>query len=109
MSMSAAAIQGRINKALDKIYRFSDRTESYRQRIERGVYSTAEAAEVPRVQYNRRKFNRMDGAEQAEYERKLLQTKIEYRLIYAKDPDSYTAVPKMVHDWFIDQQVRESA
>lgn len=91
----------RMNTALDKVYRFSDKTESFRQRIARGVYSRAESESVPRVQYNRIKFNRMDAAQQAEYEKRLKETKTEYRLIYAREPDCYSAVPKMVHDYFL--------
>ena len=96
----SAALSARMNTALDKVYRFSDATESFRQRIERGVYCRAEAVEVPRVQYNRLKFNRMDGRQQAEYERKLKEKKTEYQLFYADDPDAYTVAPKLVFDWF---------
>lgn len=108
MSMTAA-MTGRINKALDKVYRFPDATESFRQRIERGVYSAAEAEDVPKAQYNRLKWNRMNAAEQADYERKMRETKVQYRLIYADDTDRFSEVPKLVHDWFIDRQARKSA
>ena len=104
-----AAREARIKTALDKLYRFFGVTESFRQRIERGVYGSAEQVNVPKITYSRRKFNRMNSEEQAEYERKLSETKVEYRLIYKADPDRFTSVPKMVHDWFVDFKEKTDA
>lgn len=95
-----AANTARQAAALDKVYRFSDVTETFRQRIERGVYAVAEAAAVPKVSYSRRKWNRMNARQQAEYERAMKETKTEYRLFYAADSDAFSVVPKMVFDWF---------
>jgi hypothetical protein len=90
----------RLAAALDKPYRFSHGVDTLRGMIAAGRFSHAEAATVPRIEYNRLKFNRMDSRQQAEYERKLKETKTEYRLIYAADSDRYIAAPKMVFDYF---------
>jgi hypothetical protein len=90
----------RLNAALDKQYRFSHGVDTLRGMIAAGKFSHAEAASVPRVEYNRHKWNRMNAREQAEYERKMKETKTEYRLIYAADPDRFIAAPKMVFDYF---------
>jgi CMP-N-acetylneuraminic acid synthetase len=94
----SAARAARTAQALDQVRRFSDATETFRQRIARGVYSRAECEQVPRVTYNRRKWNRMDHRQQKEFERKMQETKAEYRLYYTDDPDAYTVCPKIVHD-----------
>lgn len=104
MSLTAAN-QARLDQALDKVYRFSDRTETFRQRIERGVYSHSETATIPVMTYNRHKWNRMNANEQAEYEKRLAETKTEYRLIYADDSLAFTPVPKLVHDWALSRLV----
>lgn len=101
MSNLTAANLSRLNAALDKKYRFSHGVDTYRGMIESGYFSHAEAGETPSVQWNRRKFNRMDGREQADYQRKLDTMKPEYRLFNKECPHgSFCAVPKMVFDWF---------
>ena len=105
MSDLSKANAARLNAALDKQYRFSHGVDTLRGMIAAGRFSHAEAASVPRVEYNRRKWNRMNHAEQAEYERKLKEMKTEYRLIYAHDSDCYLAAPKMVFDYFQAQHV----
>ena len=57
--------------------------------------------QVPAVQYNRRKFNRMDYAEQREYEKQLAKTKVEYHLYYPDDPDTCAVVTKTEYDYFM--------
>lgn len=86
----------RLKIQLDKPYQGG----TLRQRIERGDYASAERAEVPRITFDRRKFNRMNEAQQAKYNKQLAETKTEFHLIRADDPEAYTAVPKMVFDWF---------
>ena len=90
----------RLAAALDKQYRFSHGVDTFREMIAEGRFSHAEVVTVPRFYYNRLKFNRMDARQQAEYERKLKETKTEYRLFYVADPDSSVNVPKMVFDYF---------
>jgi len=95
-------MKARQNAALDKRYMFLSGESSYREQIDAGVYCRAEVAEVARAQYDRRKFNRMTGAEQSEYERMLGDTKLEYRLYYADDPGAYSRIPKLVYAYAKD-------
>jgi len=90
----------RLAAALDKQYRFSHGADTFRRMIDSGVFSHAEAATVPRVEYNRRKWNGLDARGQAEYQKKLDAIKTEYRLFYAADSDRFVAVPKLVFDHF---------
>lgn len=94
------AMESRQSAALDKQYRFAHGVDTFRAMIDRGVFSHAEAVTVPRIYYNRVKFNRMDGKQQAEYERRLKETKTEYRLIYKADSGLSVNVPKLVFDYF---------
>jgi hypothetical protein len=86
--------------ALDKKYRFSHGADTFRGMIAAGKFSRAETATVPKITYSRRKFNRMDYKAQADYERRLAETKTEYRLYYASDSDTFCVVPKLVFDYF---------
>ncbi len=96
----------RLNAALDKQYRFSHGVDTLRGMIAAGRFSRAEIGETPSVQWNRRKFNRMNHAEQAEYQRKLNTMKTEYRLYNAGCPhESWVTVPKMVFDYFQAQHI----
>ena len=90
----------RQDKVLDKVYRFSDGISTFRKRIEAGMYSHAECVDVPKIEYNRRKFNNMNHKEQAEYEKKLKETKKEYRLYLASDSSAMNCVSKLVYDYF---------
>ncbi len=89
----------RENAALNKCYRFSHGIDTLGAMIERGAFCHAEIAQVPSVKWDRRKFNRMDHREQAEYQRKLDTMKPEYRLFNTGCADgSWITVPKMVFD-----------
>ena len=101
MNNTEKMMKGRQDKALDKLYRFSDGISTFRKRIDSGVYASAECVEVHKIQYNRRKFNNMDYKEQAEYEKKLKETKKEYRLYFASNPDMMSCASKLVYDYFI--------
>ena len=94
------AMEARQSAALDKQYSFAHGVDTFRAMIERGVFSHGECATVPKIYYDRIKFNRMDGKQQAEYERRLQETKDEYRLIYKVDSDLSVNVPKLVFDYF---------
>ena len=96
-----AANAARLNAALDKRYAFTFGVYTFRQAIEAGRFSRAEAGHAPGVKWDRRKFNRMNHKEQAEYHRKLDTMKPEYRLYNAGCPyGSWVAAPKIVFDWF---------
>lgn len=90
----------RLDAALDRQYRFASGTSSFRHLIETGTFSASEAADVSKITYDRSKFNRMDHKQQAEYNRRLSETKTEYRLIYSDDADRFVVVPKIIFDWF---------
>jgi hypothetical protein len=103
MSNLTAANAARLNAALDKKYRFDDGVSTLRNRIAAGRYSRAEVGQRPSVQWDRRKFNRMDSRQQAEYQRKLDTMKTIYCLFNADCPHgSWTEVPKMVFDFYQD-------
>jgi len=96
----------RLNAALDKRYAFSHGVDTFRGMIAAGRFSRAEIGQTPSVKWDRRKFNRMGYAEQAEYQCKLDTMKTEYRLFNAGCPhESWVAVPKMVFDYFESQRV----
>lgn len=61
--------------------------------------ATAQKAEKSRVEYNRRKFNSMSGAEQQEYEKKMAEKVPSYR-IYT-DESSFYEVTKIEYDYFL--------
>jgi hypothetical protein len=91
----------RLDAALDKPYRFSFGIATFRQAAEAGRFSHCEASTKPAVEWNRRKFNRMDARQQAEYQRKLDTLVPSYQLYIAGcHHDSYVECPKMVFDWF---------
>lgn len=56
-----------------------------------------EIKEVPAVEYNRTKFNRLTGWEQQQYEKRLNEKKTEYRAI--KD-NSILVLSKIEYDYF---------
>ena len=96
----SAANAARLTAALDRKYRTEHGVRSIREMVTAGWFVSAHADEVPRVRYDRRKWNRMDAAQQQEYQKKLDQTKTEYSLRYAASEHRYMLVPKIVHDWF---------
>lgn len=58
---------------------------------------TPEIKEVPAVEYNRTKFNRMTGWEQEQYEKRLNEKKTQYRAV--KD-NSILVLSKIEYDYF---------
>jgi hypothetical protein len=89
--------RGRVKKALDKKYNFPDvGTMSLGEYIDGGNISKVEAKEVPKVAFNRAKYNRMDGKQQEEYEKKMKEKKTEYRAF--KKDGSFIEIPKMVYE-----------
>ena len=101
MSNLTAANLARLNAALDKQYRFSFGVFTFRQAIEAGRFSRAEVGKKPSAQWDRRKFNRMDARQQAEYQRKLDTMKPAYRLLYAGCPHGlWVECPKIVLEHF---------
>jgi hypothetical protein len=61
--------KGRLEKALDKQYRFSDGIRTLRAEIERRAKNEGLEKDTcdGMLDYNRTRFNRMNGAEQREY------------------------------------------
>ena len=69
----------------EKKFRFSNGfIGTVRQAIEGGLFVDSDIKQVPSVQFNRVKYNRMNQAEQDIYQGKLDTLKAEYRL-YNKD------------------------
>ena len=98
MSTLSKANKARASKALDKLYRFSHGVKSMRQAIDEGHFVEAKIEMVPKVKWNRTKYNRMNGEEQQEYERKMKELKTEYQLWY--DDRTFIDVPKAAYDYF---------
>lgn len=97
MSNLAPAQEARLQKSLAQLYRFDGEIMTLQAKLDRDAVSF-ESKEVPKYEYNRIKFNRMDYREQADYEEKLKQKKISYRAIFADG--SLIEIPKMVHDFY---------
>ena len=85
----SAMQSGRVNKALDTLYRFSDGVYSLRTAIER-VPQIKKSESDGMIDWNRRHSNRLSGQEQAAYETRLK----EKRLYWIND----LRVPKIVYD-----------
>ena len=103
------ANEARLNAALDRRYRFTFGESSFRQAIADGRFNRAEQGTKPGAQWDRRKFNRMDGKQQAEYQRKLDSKVTVYRLYFTDCPHgSWVDAPKSVFDWYVSRQVAES-
>ena len=65
-----------------KKYRFENGfVGTYQDAINTGMFIKSDIRTVPKYQYNRIKYNRMDNREQREYGEKLQETKTEYTLI----------------------------
>ena len=104
MADLSKANEARANNVLDQKRQFSAGIFSFREMIDKGIFNHAELVQVPHVRYNRQKFNRMDTREQAAYNKKLAETKIEYNLYYTDRPEVFVSVPKMVYDYFVEKQ-----
>jgi hypothetical protein len=75
--------------------KYSFQLNSFRQRHPEIAAPQILIVTEPRVQYNRRKWNRMDSREQAEYEKKLKGTKTTYG--YGTE-EVFIPIPKLVFD-----------
>lgn len=61
-------------------------------------YVSSEVKTVPKYKYSRTAYNRMNSAQQEVYDKKLEETKTEYRLYMLGG--FYHSVPKQVFDYF---------
>jgi len=57
--------------------------------------------QIPRVQYDRSKFNRMDYKKQREYEKLLAKTKPEYQLYYPDEVGICAIITKTEFNYFL--------
>lgn len=96
---------GKLSQSLNRKYNNNGKIQSMREMIESGDYVRKEKSEQNKYEYSRTKYNRMDAKQQAEYEKKLKEKKISYRL-YGKD-DSFIEVPKTVFDAIKDKNQTE--
>ena len=97
MSNLAPAREARLQKSLARLYNFDGEIMTLREILDRDAVSF-ESKEVPKYEYNRIKFNRMNYREQAAYEEKLKQKKISYSAIFADE--SSIEIPKIVYDFY---------
>jgi hypothetical protein len=89
--------RGRVEKALDKQFRFSDGVATLRAKLEKEHAARGLTFEESdgMIDYNRVKFNRMDQRQQSEYMAKLKAK----RYYWAYDPDGNGyQIPKIVFD-----------
>ena len=104
MAYISKALRAKANKILNKqknYRRFGilSRREFCEKMVELGAKPVID--KVPSIEYNRRKFNRMDYVEQREYEKKLSTMKDEYRFYYPDEPDTCAVVTKTEFDYFM--------
>lgn len=89
------ATEARLQKSLSKLYRFDGVIMSLGQYLEENPWALKITTEQ-KYSYNRHKFNSMNYAEQAEYERKLEQKVTAY---YAQFADgTMIKIPKLLAD-----------
>ena len=88
--------RGRVEKTLSQKYNTCLGIMTLREYLESGRFTKVEKAEVPAVEWNRRKYNRMDAREQAVYEKRLDDKKTEYRAV--TDDDTFYRIPKIVYN-----------
>ena len=98
------ANEARADKALNKLWRFSEGIMSFKQRIDLGYYSDSKVAELPTMQWNRTKFNRMSSnKEQEQYEAKIeASRKPCYSLIHTNDVRLTSDVSRFVYEYFLE-------
>jgi len=109
MKKLTAANSARANKALDKLYNFSDYgVTSFRKLIEKEVFVKSKEELEPALKYNRKKFNYGFNNQEAQdeyYRRCTEKTKKAYYLYY--DDRISTQVSKFVFDYYNEKQAQE--
>lgn len=101
MATLTAANEARLQKSLNQIYRFSEgimRLGEYLEKYAQGY----EAKETAKYQFNRHAYNRMGNREQAEYDEKMKQRKMSYRVIVNKERGTFVEIPKIVFEHFTE-------
>ena len=100
------ANEKRKENALNKLWNFSKHgIKSFKNLIDAGVFVASKITEEPKIKYNRIKYNRMNNAQQEEYEKSMKQMKIVYNLCY--DERVSTEVSKFVFDYYNELQGKE--
>ena len=100
------ANEARKENALNKLYKFSDfGIKSFKQLIDNGTFVDSKITEEPKVRYDRRKFNRMDYAQQEVYEARMKETKTVHKLYY--NEKEYAEVSKYVFEYYNETQEKE--
>jgi hypothetical protein len=97
MADLTAANEGRLSKSLDKLYRFRPGVMSLREYIDKYAVGF-KTADESKYMYNRTKYNRMNNAEQREYEKKLEQRTTNYYAII--EGDGTIQIPKIVYEHY---------
>ena len=95
-----AANDARVKKHLSSVIRYCNKTmcvDTWLIDLKFEGYKP-EIKQVPAVEYNRIKFNRMTGYEQEQYEKRLSEKKTQYRAI--KD-NNILVLTKIEYDFFI--------
>ena len=89
----------KLNNALDREYNFLEfGISTFRNMINENKFIRVEQKEIPKIQFNRVKYNRMNGKQQKEYDILLNEKKIEYRFYY--NDFSFIVVPKTIFDYY---------
>lgn len=95
----------RKQKALDKLYRFSDYgIASFKQLIDQGVFDRAICSYEPTKEFNRRKYNQcVSYKEQERYEQSIEDSKRNvYYLQYKHDNTVKTRVSRFVYEYCVE-------
>lgn len=68
--------------------------------------ATVEETQEPKINFSRSKYNKMNGWEQQEYEKKLKETKIAYRLNIPNSSQFYS-ITKIEYEYFKNCELAE--
>lgn len=97
-----------MNKSLtmDRLFNIEGkrRVMSFKEAIDQGLFSRASVEQEPSVRWDRRKWNRMDYAEQRAYDAKLSTLKPVYYLHVAENEYAVVTCPRCAYDYFVSTQ-----
>lgn len=95
--------QGKVNAILSKKYRYEEGIMTRKEWIElmKANGATVKVGEKCPIQWNRRKFNRMDYKEQAVYNKRLEERVPCYELYRKGETNIFTEITKTEYDYFL--------
>jgi hypothetical protein len=97
-------LDGKTESMINQKILLNGKITTYKELILSGYYIGALKRIIPKINFNRRKYNRMDYKEQLIYDKKLEETKTEYLLITIERKGSN--VGKIIFDYAIRNGVK---